>query len=143
MKGPGDPVTTACYGEGSGDQARWHFNNKISKGVRKRDKGWKRNRERTVPPRWLQNFYPITRFSSHIISLQTVDFFMRCIYEILLIILMSGVLWGKGREEVTSIRHITGSWGSDCIRYLPFCSTSILSIGRKIKSARKKEKRLK
>ena len=41
MKRPGDPVTMACYGEGSGSQARWHFNTKISKGVRKRDKGWK------------------------------------------------------------------------------------------------------
>jgi hypothetical protein len=51
---------------------------------------------------------------------------------------------GEGGRRFTSIRHITRSWGSDCVRYLPFCSTSILSIGRKIKKgARKKEKRLK
>lgn len=50
MKRPGSPVTMACYGEGSGNQATWNFNNKISRGVRKRDKGWKRNREKDSAP---------------------------------------------------------------------------------------------
>lgn len=58
MKRPGDPVTMACYGEGSGSQARWHFNNKISKGVRKRGKGWKETEKGQLPLADFRNFTP-------------------------------------------------------------------------------------
>lgn len=63
------------------------------------------------------------------------------IYEILLIILIQECCGERGGRRLTSIRHITGSWGSDCIHYLPFCSTSILSIGRKIKKVQGKKKK--
>lgn len=51
---------------------------------------------------------------------------------------------GRGGEEVNIHKaHNKELGGLDYIRYLPFCSTSISSIGRKMKkSARKKNRRL-
>lgn len=64
---PGDPVTMACYERVL--EARQDDTSITRKYPRVSGKKTKRNRERAAAPRRLQNFYPITRFSSHIISL--------------------------------------------------------------------------
>lgn len=67
---------------------------------------------------------------------------MRGTYEILLIIIVSECCGGGGGEEVNIHKAHNKELGDlDYIRYLPFCSTSISSIGRKVKKKCKGKKR--
>lgn len=97
MKQPGDPVTMACYGEGSGSQARWYFNNKkIFEGVRKKIKGEKETEKGQLPLADFTIFTPSPDLAV-IIScwlLYELHLWVPADYSNV------AVLWGKGRAEV-------------------------------------------
>lgn len=111
-------------------------------GKKDKEKGREKSKGVFPPAQVLQTLYPATYFKqpSHFIANS------RLLYEVYLWDPADyhniRVLWGGEGKRLTSIRHITRSWGSDCIRYLPFCSTSILSIGRKIKKCKEKRKKI-
>lgn len=99
MRWPGDPVTMACYGEGSGSQARWHFSNrKISKGVRERERQRVEKKQKGHLPFADCRILPHRQISSHTMSLWTAAAFMRCNMRSCWSFSYRSVA-GKGREE--------------------------------------------
>lgn len=111
-------------------------------GKKDEEKGREKSKGVFPPAQVFQKLYPATYFKqpSHFIANS------RLRYEVYLWDPADyhniRVLWEGEGKRLTSIRHITRSWGLDCIRYLPFCSTSILSIGRKIKKCKEKRKKI-